>query len=168
MSYQMDDGLQFRPMTVHDIAEVHAIERMSFATPWSQQAFYQELTGNNVAQYIVCERAGKLLGYAGMWVMIDEAHMTNVAVHPDERGQKIGDQLLRQMMAIGYRLGAERITLEVRVSNDVARNLYKKYGFREIGMRKQYYSDKEDAIIMWADLGELNQSEIDWNGAWSE
>jgi ribosomal-protein-alanine N-acetyltransferase len=139
-------------MEVGDIAAVHAIERHSFATPWSQHAFYQELTNNQVAQYIVVESKGELAGYAGVWIMIDEAHVTNIAVHDEYRGQKVGERLLQQLMALSRYLGALRMTLEVRVSNEIAQRLYKKHGFRAVGVRKQYYSDKEDAIIMWAEL----------------
>ena len=146
------EHLKFRAMSVEDIASVHEIERKSFPTPWSQQAFYQELTNNSVAQYIVAELAEQLLGYAGVWVMMDEAHVTNIAVHPDYRGYKLGEALLRQLMALSVMLGATRITLEVRVSNHIAQRLYEKYGFRAAGIRKQYYSDLEDAMIMWADL----------------
>jgi ribosomal-protein-alanine N-acetyltransferase len=146
-------------MTVDDISAVHAIETRAFQSPWSQHAFYQELTNNQVAQYIVCELEEQLLGYAGVWVMVDEAHVTNIAVHPDWHGQKVGERLFCQLMLLSMYLGAQRMTLEVRVSNEVAQNLYKKYGFREAGIRKQYYSDREDAIIMWADLPSDS-----WNG----
>jgi [ribosomal protein S18]-alanine N-acetyltransferase len=88
-----------------------------------------------------------------MWVIIDEAHITNIAIDPEMRGRKLGERLLRQMMRIAWVKGAERITLEVRVSNRIAQNLYKKLGFAPHGIRKGYYSDNhEDALIMWSDL----------------
>lgn len=148
------EGIRFRSMSVDDIGAVHEIETQSFPTPWSQQAFYQELTNNTVAQYLIAEKGDRLVGYAGMWVMLDEAHVTNIAVRSELRGQKIGEQLLHRLIAVAVRLGAKRMTLEVRKSNEVAQNLYQKFGFRAAGVRKKYYSDKEDAILMWADLPE--------------
>jgi ribosomal-protein-alanine N-acetyltransferase len=147
-------GLVFRPMELNDIAAVHEIERHSFATPWSQQAFFQELTNNDVAQYIVVEYDGALIGYGGVWVMLDEAHVTNIAVHPNYRGERVGERLLLQLMALSRFLGAQRMTLEVRPSNEPAQRLYRKHGFRAVGVRKKYYSDKEDAMIMWAELAD--------------
>ena len=143
----------FRMMRYEDIPEVSAIEVESFATPWSEQAFVSELTQNQFAQYIVMEYEDRLIGYGGMWVIIDEAHVTNIAVTGEFRGRRLGERLLAELGARAARLGAERMTLEVRPSNAVARRMYKKFGFEAVGLRPGYYSDNgEDAIIMWSEL----------------
>ncbi|HZG86132.1 ribosomal protein S18-alanine N-acetyltransferase [Paenibacillus sp.] len=143
----------FRMMRYEDIPEVCAIEIESFATPWSEQAFMNELTHNQFAHYVVMEHEGRLIGYGGMWVIIDEAHVTNIAVTGEFRGRKLGERMLAELGDRARRLGANRITLEVRPSNVVARRLYEKFGFEAVGIRPGYYSDNgEDAIIMWAEL----------------
>lgn len=145
-----DDEPRLRDMTVDDLAEVHEVERLSFPTPWSTNAFLRELTENIYADYIVAAVKGRVIGYAGMWVVIDEAHVTNIAVHPEYRGRGIGEQLLSELFVRAKARGARRMTLEVRPSNAVARHLYEKHGFVARGLRKGYYSDTgEDAIIMW-------------------
>jgi [ribosomal protein S18]-alanine N-acetyltransferase len=91
-----------------------------------------------------------IVGFAGLWLMVDEAHVTTIATHPDYRGRGVGELLLSSLIDTSYEIGARVVTLEVRVSNYVAQNLYRKYGFREAGIRKRYYSDNhEDALIMW-------------------
>jgi ribosomal-protein-alanine N-acetyltransferase len=91
-----------------------------------------------------------VVGFAGLWLMIDEAHITTIATHPDHRGRGVGELMLGGLIDIGYEIGARHVTLEVRVSNFVAQNLYRKYGFRDAGIRRRYYSDNhEDALIMW-------------------
>lgn len=90
-----------------------------------------------------------VVGFAGLWLMLDDAHITTIATHPDYRGRHVGELLLASLVDIGYTVGAARVTLEVRVSNTIAQNLYRKYGFREVGMRRRYYSDnQEDALLM--------------------
>lgn len=145
--------VDFRRMELRDIERIMEIERSSFPTPWSRAAFEGELKNNPFAHYIVAESAGRVIGYGGMWVIMDEAHITNIAIEPSMRGKKVGQRLLQQMMRLAWIKGAERITLEVRVSNKVAQNLYRKFGFTIQGLRKGYYSDNhEDAYIMWAEL----------------
>lgn len=93
-----------------------------------------------------------ILGFAGLWLMVDEAHVTTIAMHPDYRGRGLGEFMLVSLIDIAYNIGAKWVTLEVRVSNHSAQNLYRKYGFREAGVRHRYYSDnQEDALIMWTD-----------------
>ncbi len=139
-----------RPMTVEDIAHVLEIERTSFRTPWPADAYTHELKENRLATYIVANLEDRLVGYAGMWVILDEAHITTIAVEPEFRGQHIGERLLVGLIDAGVERGARWMTLEVRKSNLTAQALYRKYGFREIGTRKGYYSDnREDAIVMW-------------------
>ncbi|MBO8164067.1 MAG: ribosomal protein S18-alanine N-acetyltransferase [Brevibacillus sp.] len=147
--------LRFRMMTLGDVEAVVELEKLAFPTPWPADAFINELTINKHARYVVAEVEGRVIAYCGMWVVIDEAHITNVAVHPEYRRRGIGERLMRQMMGLALLEGGEKMTLEVRPSNHTARSLYKKLGFEERGIRKQYYSDNmEDAIIMWVKLRE--------------
>ena len=93
-----------------------------------------------------------VVGYGGLWLMVDEAHVTSVAVHPQFRGQGLGELLMLSLMEVALRLNARFVTLEVRVSNAVARKLYEKLGFRQAGIRPRYYTDNnEDAVVMWSD-----------------
>ncbi|HEU5227367.1 MAG TPA: ribosomal protein S18-alanine N-acetyltransferase [Ktedonobacteraceae bacterium] len=93
-----------------------------------------------------------MIGFAGLWLMVDEAHITTIAMHPDYRRRGLGELLLLSLIDIAYDIGAKWVTLEVRVSNYTAQNLYRKYGFHESGLRHRYYSDnQEDALIMWTD-----------------
>ena len=93
-----------------------------------------------------------IMGFAGLWLMVDEAHITTIAMHPDYRRRGLGEFMLVNLIDIAYDIGARWVTLEVRVSNYTAQNLYRKYGFREAGLRHRYYSDnQEDALIMWTD-----------------
>jgi ribosomal-protein-alanine N-acetyltransferase len=97
-------------------------------------------------------QVASIVGFAGLWLMVDEAHITTIATHPDYRGRGLGELLLSSLIDIAYRIGARNVTLEARVSNYVAQNLYHKYGFREAGIRRRYYSDNhEDAVIMWTE-----------------
>jgi len=138
------------PMTVQDIPRVLEIERESFRTPWPADAYTHELKENRLATYIVAKVEDRLVGYAGMWVILDEAHITTIAVEPPLRGQRVGERLLVGLIEAAMERGARWMTLEVRKSNLAAQTLYRKYGFREIGTRKAYYSDnREDAVVMW-------------------
>lgn len=94
----------------------------------------------------------RIIGYAGLWLMVDEAHITTIAVHPKYRGAGLGELLLVQMVDTALSIGARWVTLEVRKSNVVAQSLYQKYTFKEMGVRRRYYSDDgEDALVMWTD-----------------
>lgn len=140
-------------MVEADVDGVLAIEEQSFTTPWSREAFESEMTENDLAHYLVVTYGKRLIAYAGAWLILDEAHVTNVAVLPKYRGQGIGKLLLTALTTYLKAKGADRMTLEVRKSNEVAKKLYKQFGFKAKGLRKQYYSDThEDAIIMWVDL----------------
>lgn len=151
----MEEKVQFRLMTLNDIDQVFIIEKSAFTLPWSKEAFFNELTTNQFAKYIVMESDSKIIGYCGLWIIIDEGHITNIAVLPEYRGKKLGDALLRQVLEFCRAVGAKTLSLEVRVSNIVAQNLYKKYGFLEGGIRKNYYVDNhEDAMVMWVNLNE--------------
>lgn len=149
-------GIKIRRMTLQDVEEVMVVERRSFTAPWSRQAFMTELVDNQFARYVVAEHNGRVVGYAGVWIIIDEGHVTNIAVDPDYRGLHLGETLLRSLMSICLAQGGRRMTLEVRVTNHVAQQLYRKLGFEGVGVRKGYYTDNnEDALIMWADLPPL-------------
>ena len=138
-----------RFMRLRDVDAVAAIERETFARPWSRESFRQELTRNAVARYLVAEEDGKILGYAGAWVILDESHITNIAVKEEARGQGIGKKLTSELLQILSNLGACYATLEVRVSNTRAQHLYKSLGFVSVGKRKRYYEDNnEDAFLM--------------------
>ncbi|RJQ09255.1 MAG: ribosomal-protein-alanine N-acetyltransferase [Bacillota bacterium] len=140
-------------MKVTDLDEVLAIEHLSFPTPWSRAAYHRELVTNGYATYVVGRLDGRVVSYGGMWVILDEAHITNIAVHPDWRHAGLGRLTMAVLEAKAVELGAVRITLEVRVSNITARRLYDGLGYRGTGVRRNYYSDtREDAIVMWKDL----------------
>lgn len=148
-----DEDLSFRLMILEDIPNVMVVEHDAFTLPWTEEAFHNELKLNHFAHYMVMEYEGRTIGYAGMWTIVDEAHITNIALLGTYRGRKWGERLLSELMKTASFLRMERITLEVRVSNEVAKRLYMKKGFKPAGIRKGYYSDNgEDALIMWADL----------------
>lgn len=139
-------------MTLDDIDAVQEVERASFPVPWPANAFRHELTQNKNAHYVVAKEGDHIVGYAGLWLSLDEAHITTFAVLPDYRRRKIGERMLLSLFERAEKLGAEWLTLEVRASNLPAQRLYEKYGFRPAGVRRRYYSDNnEDAIIMWTD-----------------
>ena len=138
-----------RFMRLKDVDAVAAIEEATFARPWSRESFRQELTRNAVARYLVAEENGEILGYAGAWVILDESHITNIAVREKDRGRGLGKELTAELLQILSNLGASYATLEVRVSNLRAQNLYKSLGFISVGKRKRYYEDNdEDAFLM--------------------
>lgn len=156
------------PMTLADIDQVMEIERASFPLPWSVRAYHYEVAENQHSTMLVVRpTAGSggtltrlalrlgltklrpLLGYAGFWLLVDEAHICTIAVHPQWRGQGLGELLLLSLLDYAVKSGGLRATLEVRVSNRVALGLYHKYGFKIVSRRKRYYSDNnEDAYIM--------------------
>lgn len=124
------------------------INHNSFDYPWSKACFVSEVT-NKLAHYIGIKVDNKLAGYIGIWFIIDEAHITNVAVNPSCRKIGLANKLLQAALRLCHKHDIIAITLEVRDSNIPARNLYRKFGFEEEGIRKKYYEDGEDAIIMW-------------------
>lgn len=138
-----------RPMRRADVARVHEIECACFRSPWSKMALMGELR-NDVAHYLVLELEGVIEGYAGMWVLFEEAHITNVAITEPWRGQGLAEHLMRAMMQRARSLGARVMTLEVRENNLPAQRLYKRLGFFQNGYRPRYYADSgEGALILW-------------------
>lgn len=149
----MNNGI-VRPMLLSDLDVILEIEHASFSSPWSLEAFKAELKDNEYARYLCLELNDQVIGYMGLWFILDEGHITNIAITPNYRGQRWGEFLMRSVMAKMAEQGMERMTLEVRVSNSSAQSLYKRLGFVIAGVRKGYYADnQEDAIIMWAELG---------------
>ena len=134
-----------------DVPSVMAVERAAYSSGWPSTAFERELTQNGMARYIVLreEAGGAVQGFAGLWLMVDEAHVVTVAVLPELRRQGLGRVLVHGLVLLAIDHQMALATLEVRVSNDAARALYREYGFYEVGQRKRYYSDNhEDAVIM--------------------
>ena len=150
------------PMRLGDVPAVHGIERLSFGSPWPAYAFEQELRSNRLARYLVARAAGEVVAFAGVWLMVDDAHITTFGVHPDWRRLGIGRQLLLNLAEVSVAIGARRMTLEVRVSNVGAQALYRAFGFEIAGRRPRYYTDDgEDALIMTTpELGDPRMSAI--------
>lgn len=142
------DSYIIRRMTENDIPGVMKIEQESFSLPWSKESYLGELK-NNFATYLVCDYEGDVAAYGGIWVVFEEAHITNIAVGPDFRRQGMGRRLMLELENVARKKQALRIILEVRPSNDPALNLYTSLDYMPTGIRKNYYSDNgEDAIIM--------------------
>jgi len=140
------------PMELEDVAAVQTIEQASFSAPWPPNAYETELRTNRLAQYLVIRVESEIVGYAGLWLMVDEAHVTTFAIHPDWRRRRLGERLLLSLLDIAIARRAAEATLEVRLSNLPARRLYEKFGFRPVGIRPRYYTDNnEDALIMTTD-----------------
>ena len=139
-------------MTVDDLIAVHVIERESFSTPWPAQAYREEIEHNRLAHYIVARSGNSIVGFAGIWLLVDEAHITTFATRSAWRRQGIGERLLAALLDLALARGAKEATLEVRPSNIPAKRLYEKFGFKVVGVRPRYYSDNnEDALIMTTD-----------------
>ncbi len=148
-------GINFRSMKLDDINRVHEIEKSSFATPWSKKSLLTEITNNKLSKYVVMELDDFIIGYYGLWIVDNEAHVMNIAIDPEFRSKGYGNELLKNMIALSSSSGVNRITLEVRRNNKVAISLYEKYGFEASAIRKGYYRDNgEDALIMWMELEE--------------
>lgn len=145
------ERLQIAPMRQEDIPVVIDIESVSFSTSWPANAFANEISENKLAHYYVGRIDGKIVAYGGIWVILEDSHITTIAVHPDHRGRGLGEQMLVHLLDEAMARGASWITLEVRESNDVAQRLYRKYGFTNVSVRRAYYSDNnENAVVMWA------------------
>ncbi|CAN5763588.1 ribosomal protein S18-alanine N-acetyltransferase [soil metagenome] len=137
------------PMALADVHAAHEVERMSFATPWPAYAFEQELKGNRLARYLVARAGEELVAFAGLWIMVDDAHVTTISVHPEWRRRGIARRLMLGLAEVAANVGARRMTLEVRPSNAAALALYGDLGFEVAGRRPGYYSDDgEDALVM--------------------
>lgn len=149
----MEKKFLARLMQEKDLDGVLEVEECSFLFPWSRESFEHEIRENKLAKYIVVhpeDDEDKIVAYAGMWVIVDEAHVTNVAVLPDHRGLGLGKYLMAALIQESIKHNVTRMTLEVRATNNIAQTMYRELGFKEAGVRKNYYKEEnEDAIIMW-------------------
>lgn len=142
-----------RQMEEKDLDRIMEVEKTAFTTPWSRNSFLLEITKNQLARYFVGEVDGKVVGYGGIWLILDEGHITNIAVDSSHRRLGIGKKILEELIDICKEYEITAMTLEVRETNEAAKSLYKKYGFIEYGIRPNYYADdNEDAIVMWKNL----------------
>ena len=136
-------------MTVDDISQVAEIERQIFSIPWSEKAFRNSMESDNTI-YIVAKENNNVAGYAGMYLSFEEGNITNVAVNPLSRRKGIGEKIVRVILNRAYEKGVRDVFLEVRETNSVAIALYEKIGFKEEGIRKNFYDKpRENALIMW-------------------
>jgi ribosomal-protein-alanine N-acetyltransferase len=142
-------NIDIYPFNIEHVEAVLKISSMSFKTPWTKDSIEKEFD-NKFARYVVAIKENTVIGFGGLWLILDEGHITNIAVHPEYRGIGAGDMIVDALTEICILEGIASMTLEVRKSNIAAQNLYKKHGFIEAGTRKKYYTDtNEDAIIMW-------------------
>ena len=140
-----------RKACIADIPQIDEIEKLCFAMPWSEESIRHDMEENVVARWLVLDSGeGRVLAYAAMWFVLDEAHVCNVAVHPDCRRMGYGKRVFEALIALAQENSMSMMTLEVRRSNEPAINLYEKFGFETCGVRKGYYRfGGEDALIMW-------------------
>ena len=153
MSVVKLSDITISPMTKDDVEAVVQIEAEAYGKHhWAKSSFYDEMS-NNLAKYYVAKTPdGNLVGYAGTWHIIDEGHITTIAVKKEYLRNHIGEYIIQKIISDCYKENIKYLTLEVRVSNDPAIKLYEKYGFRSLGTRKKYYQDNnEDALIMWTE-----------------
>lgn len=153
-STKIEDQLQIRRMSHEDVPEVFDLEQASFQySSWTIDAFYYELEQNNFAHYFVLEYDQRIIGYLGLWVVVDQAQVTTIAIDAAYQGHGLGQMLLKYGMNYVGSI-ATVMSLEVRVDNVVAQHVYRKLGFQFGGKRKNYYGDGEDALVMWVNLYE--------------
>ena len=138
-----------RPMQWSDLSAVAALEAASFPDPWSERVLAEELALADRRYVVAADRDGSISGYGGLMLVGEDAHVMTMAVHPDRRRRGLGTRILLWLVDSAIGDGAAHLTLEVRVSNDAARGLYRRFGFEPVGVRRGYYGD-EDALIMWA------------------
>lgn len=142
--------LRIRTAELRDLLRMREVELLGFVAPWGEEILRQEVVNKDRTHYVVAEFENRIVGYAGLWVILDEGHITRVAVDPEFRRRGIGRDLVRALMEEGFNSGCESFTLEVRSSNLEAINLYNSLDFHEIGVRPGYYEmEGEDAVIMW-------------------
>ena len=143
-----------RPIREEDVDSIHEIETLCFAMPWSRESILHDVKENVVARWLVLDSGeGDVVAYAGMWFVLDEAHVCNVAVHPDHRRKGYGRMIFDALVELAQENSMSMMTLEVRRSNTAAQNLYHACGFLDVGYRKRYYEDnKEDALIMYREF----------------
>ncbi|MBS1721464.1 MAG: ribosomal protein S18-alanine N-acetyltransferase [Armatimonadetes bacterium] len=142
-------GVRFEPLASGHIAQILEIEKVSHGSPWHERSFQNELSHAH-SVFVVALKGTDVVGYAGVWILADEAHVTTIAVQPELRGQGLGRELMDEVLARSAERGAVCSTLEVRAGNEAAIHLYESMGYVRAGLRKGYYPDnKEDAVVMW-------------------
>jgi ribosomal-protein-alanine N-acetyltransferase len=144
-------ALVVEPMRRRHVARVLEIERASYPKPWTTTVFHDELdqVGTGHRHYIVARSGRAVLGYGGLMFVADEAHVTNIAVHPEHRRSGVATRLLGDLAHVAVARGCQAWTLEVRASSRGAQELYRGFGFAPAGIRTRYYENTEDAIVMW-------------------
>lgn len=148
------NDISIRRAQIGDLEQIHYCENTSFEFPWSYAMLYDDIIENENTVYLVVELNGQIIGYGGMWIIFDEAHITNVCILPEYRGKGYAYSLMRELIEVAKEHDADAMSLEVRVSNKAALRLYKKCGFTIHGIRKRYYSNNgEDAYVMWTERG---------------
>ncbi len=140
--------INYTLMNESHVNGVYELSKACFSTPWSLDSISKEITNKN-ARYIIATDSDKVIGFVGIWIVFGEGDITNIAVDKNYRNLKIGSNLLKELFKLIKKENCEAITLEVRKSNIPAQKLYKNFGFVEEAIRKKYYDDGEDAIIMW-------------------
>lgn len=142
-----------REMEEKDLDRIMEVEKGAFTTPWSRNSFLLEITKNRLAKYFVAEVDGLPVAYGGIWLILDEGHITNIAVDKEYRRLGIGEKILEALIDASRIHQITAMTLEVREDNEAAKKLYKKHGFVEYGIRPNYYAEEnQDAIVMWKNL----------------
>ncbi|SHF00347.1 [SSU ribosomal protein S18P]-alanine acetyltransferase [Seinonella peptonophila] len=153
--------VRFRSMQISDLATILSIEREAFPDPWTKKIFQDEIEQNHLAHNFVLERFEEVIGYFGLWRVYDEAQITKIAIASSHRGQGWGQVLVSGCMELAKCLDANRMTLEVRVSNIAAQRLYEKMGFQSAGIRPNFYTvEPEDAVIMWVMINETTKENV--------
>src|SRR6185369_981580 len=151
MKLQDAPTVEITPMRRRHLRAVLRIEQQVYPRPWSTSLFLSELALRSTRAYIVARVGRELVGYAGLMMTLDDGHVTTIAVDPEWHQNKIGTRLLLWLAREGIARGAKSLTLEVRMTNSPAQDMYKKFGFVPVGVRKNYYQEvNEDAIVMWA------------------
>jgi [ribosomal protein S18]-alanine N-acetyltransferase len=142
-------GLRIVASEPAHFAAMQAIEAVSFPTTWSKDSFEKETSSNQVATYLTGLLNDQVVGYVGSWIVIDEVHITTIAVDPACRGQQVGRRILARLLLLAVEQGARWTVLEVRESNLAAIRMYESFGFRKVGVRKKYYENDENALVLW-------------------
>lgn len=143
--------MRFEPLRFEHLSQMAEIEKEAFDTPWSVSMFIPELTCED-AVYVVGTRGEEVVCYGGFHKVLDEGHITNIAVKSTERGKGIGKFLMATIISTARGRGVKHLTLEVNVNNVKAINMYESFGFKTEGVRKRYYNNRDDALIMWLDV----------------
>lgn len=157
MKQEVTSDLRFEKLTKGIIDDLMCIELEAYPDPWTRGMFVEESKGKR-SHFYVMYLGSELIGYGGFWLVLDEAHITSVTVCASQRGKGLGRDLMHFLLAKAGEAGARMATLEVRASNDTARNLYLSLGFRAVGLRKQYYpKSREDAVVMLKELDRLDE-----------